>query len=248
MHLSVIRIPHDIHLKVAGNFPFPLLEWQAKNAGAFRSKGEFILITNPDIIISEELFQNLSRKTLKKKHFYRAIRKDITPIKKAHIINNQEIQKYCKTNILRFHGLYGQEEIYPNTKKKKLKVIFSREIRRFFKIMLPNYKLFTNAAGDFLLTHRDNFFIMRGYPEIHRHSFVDGYACYMLYNQGLKEKIFHERECIYHQDHGRPLKKGLIHYRMEILRILNKKIITLNKENSWGLQKYCLSQYPCYFK
>ena len=233
LKLNLIRVSNNIHNDVAHDSKLPLHEWYAKNVGMFRANGKYIVITNPDIIISEELFEELSRKNLRKDYFYRAIRKDVKPLARAVTLSLSEIQKHCKNNILRVHGFYGTEELTIDFFK-----LLKRQLRKLAKLCLPNYKLFTNAAGDFLLTHRDNFQRMAGYPERLKRSYIDGYACYLLFNQGLHEYVFEESSCIYHQDHIRPRAQGLIDYRIQLLKILYQKRTSWNSAYKWGLQEY----------
>ena len=55
------------------------LEYPAKNVGIRRAKGEFILSTNSDIVLSPEVVHEMRFRELNKREFYRATRVDIQP-------------------------------------------------------------------------------------------------------------------------------------------------------------------------
>jgi hypothetical protein len=53
---------------------FPMYEYVAKNVGARRAKAPFLLICNPDSVISSEIIEYIARRHLSTSHFYRAPR------------------------------------------------------------------------------------------------------------------------------------------------------------------------------
>ena len=69
----------------------------------------------------------------------------------------------------------------------------------------------TNASGDFLLAHRDNWAKIRGFPEFSDlYQYADGYGCFQLRALGLKQKIFIPPCMILHMDHGRTEKENYL--------------------------------------
>lgn len=52
----IITVPNEIHATKANSAKMGFYEYLAKNVGIARAKGEWILVTNPDIVFSEELY------------------------------------------------------------------------------------------------------------------------------------------------------------------------------------------------
>ena len=73
----VIRVPSRIHGLYQGETQFGLFEYLAKNTGIRRAKGEFVLITNPDIVFSAEMVQRLTDGSFDSDHFYLAARHNL---------------------------------------------------------------------------------------------------------------------------------------------------------------------------
>ena len=68
----------------------------AKNVGIKRSKSEFILVTNIDIIFSDEFFEFLSKKKIKEDVIYRCDRYDIDYNEfNTSTFNEKEVLKNC---------------------------------------------------------------------------------------------------------------------------------------------------------
>lgn len=70
-------MPHAIHaaLPQASKDGFP--QFYAKNVGIRRARGEFVFVTNGDVLISAELVGVLARKELDVGSFYRIDRHDL---------------------------------------------------------------------------------------------------------------------------------------------------------------------------
>ncbi len=236
LRLTIHRVSGAIHEQIAGDYRFPLLEFYGKNAGAYRAAGEFVLITNPDIIISDRLFSLWAKRSLYPNCFYRAVRKDVVALAADAEPGVDELQTHCAANVIRIQSIYGAVDLGAATWGERLRRFGAVRLRRLFKAVLPNYRLFTNAAGDFLLTHRDNFRAMAGYPEQLRNAYLDGVACYLLNNHGLPERVFADGACVYHQDHARHPKSGLIEYRLKLLKLIRRKVRRVNDPATWGLQ------------
>ena len=73
----VIRVPYEIHSTFSNSDVIPVFEYIAKNVGVRRANGEYILCTNPDIIMSEEMIARLAQRDLSPDYFYRADRYDL---------------------------------------------------------------------------------------------------------------------------------------------------------------------------
>ncbi len=70
------------------------------------------------------------------------------------------------------------------------------------KITCPE-RLHTNACGDFTLMTREDWFDLRGYPELEVFSFhLDSVLCFAAHHAGIRECILPEPMRIYHIEHG----------------------------------------------
>jgi hypothetical protein len=74
--LRVVTVPSELHGRLPHGGALPLFQMLAKNVGIRRATGDFILATNIDVILSEEL-AGLLAGPLRSGLFYRAFRFDI---------------------------------------------------------------------------------------------------------------------------------------------------------------------------
>lgn len=69
-----------------------------------------------------------------------------------------------------------------------------------FNLYTERVRLHTNACGDFTIMDKEDWFGLRGYPELEVFSFhIDSLLCYMAYHSGIKEKVL--RYKIFHIEH-----------------------------------------------
>lgn len=179
--IRVITVPHRLHAM----FPFakqlPILIARARNVGVRRARGEFILPTSPDILLSDELAEFISRRELDPESMYRIARHDV-PEKTLRYKSSEKRLRYCHEHVLQVH-----------------------ERGRSYRIDdLPH--LFTNGAGDFTLLSREMYFRLYGIPEEREfHSMhFDSVFCFMAHAAGAREVELREPLRIYHVDHGVP--------------------------------------------
>jgi hypothetical protein len=74
--IKIITVPNEIHSKLPNSNHFPVFEYIGKNCGGRHSSGEYILFTNPDNIITPNLWVETFN-TLSPERFLRASRCDI---------------------------------------------------------------------------------------------------------------------------------------------------------------------------
>jgi len=249
--VRLIEVPNEIHQRLPNSDRMPIFEWIGKNVGIKRAKGEYILATNADILFNEELIKFLSEAVLLPKYFYRVDRYDI----KSPIPLNKPIEKifkYCRENILVHLSQFGEVRRGFNLKNisegtKGFLSYFKKRILYF-----PFVPVHTVAAGDFFLTHRDNWNSLRGFPEFKLQlpvwAHVDSYFCYAALASGLREFILKKPLRIYHQDHDHkeslqnrpPLDHKL--YKKHCWEMLRGKRSTIFNDGKWGLGDVALSE------
>ena len=74
--VKIIEVPSSIHKKFQNSKKINLFQMIAKNAGARRANGKFLIFTNIDIVFSQEFFYYLKNNTNNNKTIYRADRHD----------------------------------------------------------------------------------------------------------------------------------------------------------------------------
>ena len=103
--IKFIDVPNNVHKKFTNPDNLPLLEYNGKNVGIQNALGDFILVTNPDIIFNEKLIKHLSKQKLKKNVVYRISRNDVLS-DIPHGTPLFQIEKYCKNNTFRTVGIF----------------------------------------------------------------------------------------------------------------------------------------------
>jgi hypothetical protein len=74
--IKIIEVPNQIHKKFENSKKINFFQMIAKNVGARRANGKFLIFTNIDIVFSEEFFYYLKNNTIMEKIIYRADRHD----------------------------------------------------------------------------------------------------------------------------------------------------------------------------
>ncbi len=244
IRLRFLEVSKEIHEKVKTSDKMPLLEFPGKNAGIRNAKGKFVVVTNPDIIFSEDMIKLFSeKKLLDENTFYRADRCDMSidiPID----AKTEDVEKFCEKNWdFCWSPRYGRYH-------RGIKLIsdIPRLIARTMIKISKNHSYLRyhgGAPGDFILLSKEGWERFRGYPEINVHGGMDGYVSIMAIVSGNRLKILKERT--YHQSHGNPTEEGrpmpdTTSYIKNVKKMLKEnKIISFNDKN-WGLQEYKLKE------
>ena len=72
--IKIIEVSNKIHKKYKNSKKINFFQMIAKNVGARRAEGKFLIFSNVDIIFSENFFKYLKNNTIKNKTIYRADR------------------------------------------------------------------------------------------------------------------------------------------------------------------------------
>ena len=75
--IKIIEVPNKIHKKFNNNKKLNMFQMIAKNVGARRAAGKYLILTNIDIIFSNNLLEFLKNKQLNENCIYRVDRYDI---------------------------------------------------------------------------------------------------------------------------------------------------------------------------
>lgn len=196
--LNVISVPAETHARIVGAGCQPLLEYSGKNIGIRRAAGDFVLATNPDVILSSELVRWLARRRLSQRRFYRIDRWDVRPPVPEGAVSEQ--LRYCAGNVLKIHARDGSFD--PGAARPR--------DPWFWRLWPPpptETKPHLNGAGDFLLMSRRAWASVRGFAELEKFGtshHIDALAVYEALYSGYAQTIIPEPARLYHQDHSRP--------------------------------------------
>ena len=136
-----IIVPPAVHKRFEHHDKLNMNNMLARNLGIRRAKGEFVLSTCIDVLLSAELYQRLADKSLEKNVLYRIDRTDVN----RSVVAAKDPEKMldmCVDNIVDWHF---------NTLEGKPSYLGS----------LP--ALHTNQAGDFILLDRESFIRLHGF-------------------------------------------------------------------------------------
>jgi hypothetical protein len=262
LKIRYIIVPPEIHQSMNFSERMPLFQMIAKNVGIRRASAEFVLCTNIDLIFSDELFRELSKKNLKNGKFYRAVRCDI-----PNSINDAwEVDKmldFSRNNIVKYNGKHYKYPI--------LEMVGSKAFLYKYSFFAPLYPLFSyiksillgknaskmyrldkEACGDFTMMSKQDWEKIEGYPELEIYSLhIDSMALIAADSLGIKQEIFKPEACSFHISHkggwefadykdkllfytNKPVLDwwAVYEYGLEIIK--NKTTWKLNREN-WGL-------------
>ncbi len=254
-----IAVPETIHHRMPNADKLPMFEYLAKNVGIRRSQGTFILVTNPDVLFSEELIAYLSNKRLSKDCFYRIDRYDFL----GQIPQGLGIPAtlmYAKRNLCQVNVRAENPRRFtiPIGRLRKWYGLFfgkwpgSRRGNRPYgdNAVVPLNDdngvfggVYTNASGDFLLASSESWREIRGFPEFtNTFTHVDSYGCHQLKALGLEQTLFLPPCMIFHWEHTREeqrLRPSVPSEKWEKeLKEIREGILgpAINGEN-WGLRE-----------
>jgi len=208
---QVVTVPREVHRNFPHADELPLFQMIGKNVGIRRATAPFVLATNIDIVLSDELFSFLQT-GLKPNAMYRVDRHDVlAELGGLRLPSPAE----CRAlPVLRQHGIDGLR--YPAGRPPAAPAHATRnriafkpavdELRRvtaaaWDRVVLP--RLHTSGCGDFTLASRETWFAMRGYPEWPIFSWhLDGVVLYQAYAGGVEMINLRPPMVAYHLEHG----------------------------------------------
>lgn len=179
--VRLITVPPKLHAKLPFADRLPILIHRARNVGIRRARGEFILPTSPDILLSDELAEWFGQRQLEPGNMYRVARRDV-PENVLELDSREQRLNYCRDHVHYVHDRGGSHHVKG----------------------VP--ELFTNASGDFTVLSREMYFRLHGIPEEREfHSMhFDSVFCFMAHAAGATEVELADPLRIYHADHGVP--------------------------------------------
>ncbi|MFT5070421.1 MAG: hypothetical protein ACI8V8_000381 [Chitinophagales bacterium] len=229
---KIIDVPPEFHQKYENEKvrkSFPMYEFIAKNVGIKRSKGDFILCTNADILFSEEIIKEIANQSLKKGTLYRSVRIDYDSPNKF-IQNEREIKQEVSGFFLRTGVIKSSIRLGFPIKKHwcRFKDFIRTIVFANWSRLLSNldyrkerafiYKFPFNASGDFALMDQFTFTTKARYPEdtlISTHA--DSLHLLQCLNAQLEVEEF--KGIVYHQEHLRRFNFNTKNEEMDLMFI-----------------------------
>lgn len=230
-YLSVryVIVPPETHNKFRFSEDLGLYQMIAKNVGIRRAKAEFILCTNIDLLFSDALFEEFSKRRLEHGKFYRANRCDIP----ATIDENQSVEeqlKYCEANIIKRLGKPSEYALIYNENGVLFKYPIFNPLLLFLNWLKPKTissdevklrSMDSDACGDFTLMSKSDWEKIEGYLELEMYSLhIDTMAMYAAIAQGIEQEIYPREMCSYHIAHSGGWEPG---NAVEQLQFYNKR-------------------------
>ena len=206
--VRIIEVPPDVHQRLDHADALPLFQMIAKNVGIRRSRGEFVLATNVDILFSEELMAFLASGRLDRSCMYRVDRYDVDAAVPADATLETRLI-YCRDHVTKVSARDGDHgpirkspRLRRRVRRRLEKVLDGLQERRLYPITTPS-SLHTNACGDFTLLAREKWFALRGYTELCMSAMhIDSLLCHAAYHSGVGEVFLADPMRIYHIEHG----------------------------------------------
>ena len=268
---KIITVSKDHHLRLPNSDRIQFFQMIAKNVGIRRALGKFVLATNIDVIMNQELFKFIAKKKLKEKTIYRCDRHCVDydysgNIKDNHLdqLTNFIDKKFYSLDVKTKVKFYVYSSVFRHIKnllegifKKKEKSLIEKikfknfinilkKIVFYFRNFLFQEKLFTNACGDFTLLDKNSWFDLKGYCELPIFSW--NLDSLLLWEARFKNYNFHDLNDNYYIYHMNHLKSGVISEKTKLFENLdNNKIPYLNNEEFLDIAKK-LRKNPDYLK
>jgi hypothetical protein len=106
-----VEVSPEIHQRIAGEHGRKILDYIGRNVSARHASGEFVLVINQDIFVSDSIMRYIGEKRLSKQFFYRADRCDFDfePCRYEPASRLEEIAMHNILFIHRRHSSDGRE-------------------------------------------------------------------------------------------------------------------------------------------
>jgi len=257
--VRIIEVAGAIHGRMQNSDKLPMFDCLAKNVGIRRAKGTYILVTNPDVLFSEELIAHLSTRRLSKDRFYRIDRYDFRG-SVPHGLTAHDALMYAKRNLCRVN--------VRESKRKNPTITIGRG-RKWRGLLFGTWPgshrghrngsygtdavgalddangvyggVHTNASGDFLLASTESWSEIRGFPEFtDTFTHLDSYGCHQLKALGLEQALFLPPCMIFHWDHARGEQKSrpavsFERWQSDLKRLRAGELGPAINREDWGL-------------
>jgi len=108
--IRIVEVPNALHAQLKHSDRLPLFQMIGKNVGIRRARGEFVLATNIDIVLSDGLARFIAERRLRHGYLYRADRIDVP----AEIDPEWPIERklsFCESSAVRMNRREGSLDL-----------------------------------------------------------------------------------------------------------------------------------------
>jgi len=237
--IRFIEVPNKIHKKLKNSDKIHFFEFIGKNVGIKRAMGDFVLVTNTDIIFNEKMIQTFSERWLKDGVYYRANRYDM-PVSIPSSLKMNKVSSFCKAN---WHHCWSPRfghYLRKPTLKDFIRIPSRTALKYFSYFSYLRYH--GGAPGDFMLLSKKGWNSVRGFPETSfQRGLLDGYTSIQIISDNNKFKIL-DGTRTYHQYHkispmcyGKEQEKE---YLKDARKMLEEEKAIIENSSDWGLGNY----------
>ncbi|EKX53417.1 hypothetical protein GUITHDRAFT_101120 [Guillardia theta CCMP2712] len=218
--VRVVTVDQDFHLRSGGRGSANFLQFAAKNVGARRARGKFILITNGDVILNDALFEMLASRRLQQDAFYRIVRTDLpgmmdplSPLAMrlsavSELVEMLKPERTCARGEKECPGEYNRG-ICESGGALEGEARGRHEGDRD-AAYLP-------AAGDFFLASREVFHRLGGYHQVPSTTHLDSLLVCKARGLGVRQVVLLQPCMMLHQRHPAPVPEmNYIHTGWEL--------------------------------
>lgn len=104
--VRIIQVPHELHSRLEHSARLPLFQMIGKNVGIRRARGEYVVATNIDLILSDDLMRELAAVALQPDRLYRVDRWDVEEgLDPAWPVDEQ--LAFCERSLIRVNRREG---------------------------------------------------------------------------------------------------------------------------------------------
>ncbi|MAM62562.1 hypothetical protein [Maritimibacter sp. UBA3975] len=258
--VRIITVDRATHDSLAGGAKLPVLEFQGKNVGIKRARGDFILETNADIVFTDELMDFIAQRRLRDDAFYRADRYDFRdfpgrtgPVDAAYAEIGHHVFEVLARN-----KRYATGFADPATRKGTQPIegevlshdgtVLTHDWSHDPHMPFLRYAVHNNAAGDFILASRAVWERMGGFWErVDTFTHLDSFIVYRARARGIVQVILRAPMAILHMDHSRADQASKprtdeARVKNDTWECLRDRSKGYNAQKSWGLEHVTLPE------
>lgn len=221
--VRIIEVPFEVHARFGTGTALPMHQMIAKNVGVRRARGEYVLATNIDIMLSEAVWERLARRSLRPDQLYRVDRHDVSvDVPEGRPLAEQ--LAFCRDTVFWKHAFDASRHSRDGVTARIWRPLWqlvaaaalsplgflpplrepTRRARRSLSLVRRFGRLHVNACGDFTMLHRDAWHALGGYWEFTGFPMhIDSLLCYAAKFSGISEAVLPPPACAYHLDHGK---------------------------------------------
>ena len=204
--VRIITVPPGVHARFDHSEALPLFQMIAKNVGIRAARSPFVLATNVDVLLSDDLMATIAARRLRDDQMVRVDRVDVAADIPANADLPQQLA-WCEANVIRRNARDATIDCRTGERHRvhwdwtwRVRLLETMQDLRVIPAVTRK-RLHLNACGDFTLMHRDRWHALRGYPEMPMYSMhLDSVLCTAAHFGGAREQWWPHP--VYHIEHG----------------------------------------------